>query len=150
MWLSGLHIPETFLAAIIQTTCREKKWPLDKSTLYTEVTDVQNPSQIREGMEYGCYVNGLYLEGAGWDMEKGCLKRQDPKKLVAELPIMKIIPIESSKLKLQNTFRTPVYVTQNRRNAMSVGLVFEADLRSFEHESHWTLQGTALVLNTAD
>ena len=40
----------------------------------------------------------------------------------------KIIPIESSKLKLQNTFRTPVYVTQARRNAMSVGLVFEGNL----------------------
>lgn len=38
--------------------------------------------------------------------------RQDPKVLVTELPIMQCIPIEASKLKLQNTFRTPVYVTQ--------------------------------------
>jgi dynein heavy chain len=38
MWLSGLSIPETFLAAVVQTTCRRKKWPLDKSTLYTKVT----------------------------------------------------------------------------------------------------------------
>lgn len=59
-----------------------------------------------------------------------------------------IIPIESSKLKLQNTFKTPVYVTQARRNAMGVGLVFEADLTTYEHPSHWTLQGVALVLNT--
>jgi dynein heavy chain len=40
-----------------------------------------------------------------------------------------------------------VYVTQARRNAMGVGLVFEADLASDMHPSHCVLQGTALVLN---
>ncbi len=49
---------------------------------------------------------------------------------------------------LQNTFRTPVYVTSLRRNAMGVGLVFEADLHTTEHISHWTLQGVCLTLNT--
>ena len=75
------------------------------------------------------------------------LRRQDPKVLVTELPILQVIPIEASKLKLQNTFKTPVYVTQSRRNAMGVGLVFEADLATDEHSSHWTLQGVALTLN---
>ncbi len=35
MWISGLHIPESYITALVQTTCRRKKWPLDKSTLYT-------------------------------------------------------------------------------------------------------------------
>merc|ERR1739838_233456 len=149
MWLSGLHIPETYIAALVQTTCRKKKWPLDKSTLYTRVTKMKNARNVKEAMEYGCYVHGLYLEGACWDFERATLCRQDPKKLVYELPVMEIIPIEASKLKLQNTFKTPVYVTQSRRNAMGVGLVFEADLSSTQHDSHWVLQGTALVLNIA-
>lgn len=68
--------------------------------------------------------------------------------LVTELPILQIIPIEANKLKLANTFRSPVYVTQARRSAMGVGLVFEADLSTEEHPSHWVLQGVALVLNT--
>ena len=55
--------------------------------------------------------------------------------------------MEASKLKLHNTFRAPVYVTQDRRNAMGVGLVFEADLATHEHTSHWVLQGVALTLN---
>lgn len=46
MWLSGLHIPETFLAALVQTTCRRNKWPLDKSTLFTQVTTITNPSEV--------------------------------------------------------------------------------------------------------
>lgn len=60
---------------------------------------------------------------------------------------LQIIPVEASRLKLAGTFRAPVYVTQARRNAMGVGLVFEADLASEMHASHWVLQGVALVLN---
>lgn len=147
MWLSGLHIPESFLTALVQTTCRVKHWPLDKSTLYTQVTGFTNAENV-ERLESGCYVSGLYLEGAAWDIQDSCLVRQEPKVLVTELPILQVIPIEASKLKMQNTFKTPVYVTQDRRNAMGVGLVFEADLQIFEHQSHCVLQGVALCLNT--
>lgn len=49
---------------------------------------------------------------------------------------------------LQNTFKTPVYTTSNRRNALGVGLVFEADLATPKDISHWILQGVCLVLNT--
>lgn len=105
-------------------------------------------SQVPEKPKYGCYVSGLYLEGAGWDHVHSHLTRQDPKVLVTELPILQIVPIEANKLKLANTFRAPVYVTQARRSAMGVGLVFEADLASQEHPSHWVLQGVALVQNT--
>ena len=35
---------------------------------------------------------------------------------------------------------SPVYVTQLRRNAAGVGLVFEADLDTAEHSSLWVLQ----------
>jgi dynein heavy chain len=148
MWLSGLGIPESYLTALVQATCRAKNWPLDKSTLYTRVTSFTHEAQVVDKPDTGCYVRGLYLEGASWDLEKGCLAPQLPKQLVEELPILQVIPIEASRLKLQNTFRTPVYVTQSRRNAMGVGLVFEADLFSYEHASHWVLQGVALSLNT--
>jgi dynein heavy chain len=147
MWLSGLHIPESYLTALVQTTCRQKGWPLDKSTLYTKVTRYTSVDEIESKPERGCYIEGIYLEGAGWDMDKSYLKPQDPKVLVTDLPILEVIPIEANKLKLQNTFRTPVYTTQARRNAMGVGLVFEADLASPGHASHWILQGTALCLN---
>jgi len=147
IWLSGLHIPESYLTALVQTACRLKSWPLDKSTLYTNVTQLIEEKEISAPLETGCYVVGLYLEGAAWDQRNSVLCRQEPKVLVTELPILQVIPIEASKLKLQNTFKTPVYVTQARRNAMGVGLVFEADLATHEHASHWVLQGVALSLN---
>jgi len=148
MWLSGLSIPETYTAALVQTTCRRYGWPLDKTTLYTKVTKFTQPSQVAERMTDGCYVTGLYLEGAAWDVENQCLVRQPPKVLVQELPIMMIIPVELNKLKLHGTIRVPLYITQQRRNAMGVGMMMEADLDTREHSSHWILQGTALCLNT--
>ncbi len=36
---------------------------------------------------------------------------------------------------------------QARRGADGTGLVFEADLVTKEHASHWVLQGVALTLN---
>nr|XP_034835442.1 dynein heavy chain 10, axonemal [Maniola hyperantus] len=148
IWLSGLHIPESYLIAHIQMACRMYTWPLDRSTQFTRVTKFTSPDDIEERPVTGCYVRGLYLEGARWDLEDGCLRRSHPKVLITELPIMYIIPIEAHKLKLQNTLRTPVYTTSMRRNAMGVGLVFESDLWTAEHISHWVLQGVCLVMNT--
>lgn len=149
MWLSGLHIPESYLTALVQTTCRKHGWALDRSTLYSAVTSHVDPSSIEERPASGCYVTGLYLEGASWDMKSGALAPPLPKQLQQELPILQIIPVEVAKLKLHGTYRTPIYTTSARRNAMGVGLVFEADLASHEHPSHWTLMGVCLTLNSS-
>ena len=148
MWLSGLHIPASYLKAIIQTTCRKKGWPLDKVSTYTVVTKIFNVDEISAKPEFGCYIQGLYLEGAEWDSEKNCLQRQLPKKLVCNMPLIQVIPAEASKIKLRNNLKTPVYVTQNRKNVKGEGFVFEADLRTLVHPNLWILQGVALLLNT--
>mmetsp|Transcript_28356 Transcript_28356/g.28139 ORF Transcript_28356/g.28139 Transcript_28356/m.28139 type:complete len:1100 (-) Transcript_28356:27-3326(-) len=148
MWLSGLHIPESYLTALVQTTCRKKGIALDKATLYTDVTTMLTPEEVKEKPEDGCYIYGLYLEGARWNMQKNCLDLQKPKELVVEMPLVQVIPVEANKLKLRGTIKTPVYITQARRNAMGVGLVFEADISTDMHLSHWILQGVAMVLNT--
>lgn len=53
MWLSGLHIPESYLTALVQATCRKNRWPLDHSTLYTEVTKYRTAEDITEGSIQG-------------------------------------------------------------------------------------------------
>jgi dynein heavy chain len=148
VWLSGLHIPESYLTALIQTTCRKKGIALDKATLYTDVTRMKSPEEVKQKPEDGCYVYGLYLEGARWNIDKNCLDYQNPKEIVVEMPLIQVIPVQANKLKLRGTIKTPVYVTQARRNAMSQGLVFEADINTDMHPSHWILQGVAIVLNT--
>lgn len=48
MWLSGLHIPESYLTALVQATCRRNGWPLDRSTLFTQVTKFQDADEVNE------------------------------------------------------------------------------------------------------
>lgn len=52
----------------------------------------------------GCYVTGLYLEGARWDPANRCLARSTPKVLVEPLPVLSVVPIEVHRLKLQVSF----------------------------------------------
>ncbi|XP_012151823.2 dynein heavy chain at 89D [Megachile rotundata] len=148
LWLAGLHIPETYLAALVQMSCRRNSWALDHSLMYTAVSRFTIPEKVEDRPDEGCYVSGLYLEGARWDVDEQCLKKSHPKVLVEPLPVLIILPVEAHRLRLQNTLKTPVYTTSNRRNAMGVGLVFEANLATTEHVSHWVLQGVCLILNT--
>jgi dynein heavy chain len=152
LWLSGLHIPESHLSALVQTTCRAKGWALDKSQVFTEMTNYREASEVGgDRLEFGTYIEGLYLEGADWDLEISALTQQQPKQLVSRTPIMKIVPIEASdpRIKDQGLLATPVYYTQQRRNAMGVGFCFEAALRmpASDKPSRWVLQGVALFLN---
>ena len=55
MWLSGLHIPESYLTALVQATCRKNGWPLDKSTLYTNVTQWSGADDVTERAHQGIY-----------------------------------------------------------------------------------------------
>ena len=104
--IKGLHIPESYLTALVQATCRKNGWPLDRSTLYTHVTQWQTAEEVVErpgqGLSMdqfvivlslacflGCFVSGLYLEGGAWDIKKGCLIKSKPKQLVQELPVLK-------------------------------------------------------------
>merc|ERR1712183_271734 len=121
MWLSGLQIPESYTTALVQACCRAKQWALDKSTLFTSVTDITDPQQITKKLEFGCYVTGFYLEGVAWDLKGKSIRPQGPKELLTEMPLIQIIPIEANKLKLKDSIKTPVYVTQARRNAGGKG-----------------------------
>ena len=59
MWLSGLHIPESYLTALVQATCRKNGWPLDKSTLYTTVTNYMEADDVTERAHQGKHKRPL-------------------------------------------------------------------------------------------
>nr|CAH8833589.1 unnamed protein product [Trichobilharzia regenti] len=150
MWLSGLHLPQSYITALIQKACRKYGWALDKCAIQTTVTDVvpEEVHTILMAPEIGCYVHGLYIEGSAWDVKKMCLTRQKPRELLQEMPIIKLTPVEKHRLKLTNTVQVPVYVTSQRRNAMGEGFVIALDIPVTEHSSFWILQGVAVLLNT--
>ncbi|KAG5494118.1 hypothetical protein JKF63_01953 [Porcisia hertigi] len=150
VWLSGLMVPDSYLSALVQVTCRKYRWPLDRSTMMTTATAFATPEDVTTMPEDGAYVSGLFLEGARWDPERRALAPQRKKQLISEMPVMQIVPTESSRVKTVGTFKTPVYVNSDRRNAAGVGLVFIADLPSDMHPSLWVLENVALLLDSDD
>eukprot|EP01065_Artemidia_motanka_P041378 TRINITY_DN5358_c0_g3_i1.p1 TRINITY_DN5358_c0_g3~~TRINITY_DN5358_c0_g3_i1.p1 ORF type:complete len:4876 (+),score=1837.91 TRINITY_DN5358_c0_g3_i1:119-14629(+) len=150
MWISGLMVPDSYIAALVQTTCRKYRWPLDKSDIFVPLTSYTSADQVKERPKDGAFISGLYIEGARWDVEEMCLAPQHPKKLIQELPILEIQPKEVAKIKRAGTFTTPVYVTQGRKAGNGVGWVFSADVATQRHYSHWVLQSVACCLNSDD
>lgn len=59
MWLSGLHIPESYLTALVQAACRKNGWPLDLSTLYTQVTQYSNEDEVTDRPGNGNEAHGI-------------------------------------------------------------------------------------------
>ncbi|VDL57582.1 unnamed protein product, partial [Hymenolepis diminuta] len=155
IWLSGLHVPESYLSAVVQSVCRRNAWPLDKSAMITSVTDHTDADKVEDRNSSGCLIDGLFLEGAAWSLEDRRLCLQAPRQLIQPLPLLSIQVVESRRIKRQSaTLKTPVYVTSTRASADSVsksgsGLVFEADLGIDEQRdtSRWILQGVCLILN---
>lgn len=62
MWLAGLHIPESYLTALVQAACRKNGWPLDLSTLYTQVSQYRREDEVTDRPGNGSDAHGT-IEG---------------------------------------------------------------------------------------
>lgn len=69
--VSYLFNPMSYLTAIMQVTARAKQLPLDNMCLVTEVLNTKDKAEFPEFAESGAYVNGFFLEGAGWELGRG-------------------------------------------------------------------------------
>lgn len=99
---------------------------LDKLTIDTKVTKFTDPSKIQSKPKNGRYIYGLYIEGARFDEDQKVIKKQKPKILINEMPIMHIEPVLISKLKTRDRYPCPVYVTSDRTNTSGEGYVYTA------------------------
>ncbi len=71
----------------LQTTARRNSVPID--TLSFEFTIITlDEKEVLQAPKEGVYVKGLFLEGAGWDFEAGCLCEPQPMELIVNMPIV--------------------------------------------------------------
>ena len=100
----------------------------------------------------GAYVKGLFLEGAGWNWEHGCLCEPEPMELIYPMPIIHFKPVESKKSKAKGVYVCPLYLYPLRtgsRERPSFMLPLELKSGTVEPE-FWTKRGTALLLALAE
>jgi len=99
----------------------------------------------------GCYVYGLYLEGARWDSAHGHLTEPLRRQLYSEMPPIWLRPCETKKLPTGRlTYTAPVYKTSKRAGTLSTtghstNYVLSINLNSTQPEKHWIKRGCALL-----
>lgn len=76
-------------------------------------------SDITDKPADGCYIHGLFLEGARFDPDKGVLADSMPKVLYTELPVLHLVPVQDRKEPTEGVYLCPVYKILSRRGTLS-------------------------------
>ena len=71
-------------------------------------------SELTTRPDNGCYIRGLFLEGARWDMDTFELAESRPKELYTDMPVMWLIPTANRKQSESGMYVCPVYKTLTR------------------------------------
>ncbi|KAK7198632.1 dynein heavy chain [Novymonas esmeraldas] len=151
-WLSGFFFTQSFLTGVTQNYARRCCIEIDKLVWDFAVVDEEEEQQQQQAAPVdGCYVYGLFLEGAGWSREAGTLAESRPKELFIPFPLLKLTPTLPANIVPQPIYRCPCYKTTDRRGVLSTtghstNFILTVHLRRDpqESESHWVLRGTAL------
>jgi dynein heavy chain, axonemal len=91
--LQGFFNPQGMLTAMKQEVARRHqrdavKWALDDIVYHTEVTHFDRVDSVKAPPAEGCYIHGLFLEGAGWARDQTALTESEPKTLFVPLPVL--------------------------------------------------------------
>ncbi|NXK98859.1 DYH9 protein, partial [Formicarius rufipectus] len=141
VWLGGFFNPQSILTAIMQTTARRNKWPLDKMTLQCDVTK-KSREDVGSAPREGAYVHGLFLEGARWDTQAGMLAEARLQELTPTMPVLFVRALPVDKQDLRGVYPCPVYKTRQRGPTY----VWTFNLKTKDSPSKWVLAGVALLL----
>jgi len=76
-------------------------------------------NEIKEKPKSGCYIYGIYLEGAKWDNSTKMIGDPMPKELYSDLPIMHLVPMENRITPDTGIYMAPLYKVVSRRGTLS-------------------------------
>eukprot|EP00163_Fabomonas_tropica_P009440 TRINITY_DN1923_c0_g2_i1.p1 TRINITY_DN1923_c0_g2~~TRINITY_DN1923_c0_g2_i1.p1 ORF type:complete len:2559 (-),score=897.69 TRINITY_DN1923_c0_g2_i1:297-7319(-) len=148
-WISGFFFPQAFLTGTLQNFAR--KYVVSVDTLSFDFTVIDKPWQeIKDKPKDGCFIRGLYLEGARWDSGNAVLAESRPKELFTELPVVWLCPIADRKRPETGIYVCPVYKTLRRAGTLSTtghstNYVLSIELPSAQIQSHWIKRGVAAI-----
>ena len=93
-WISGFFFTQSFLTGVKQNYARKNQYPIDKVDFQYKVLKFADEAEaLSAPPEDGCYLNGLYLEGAAWDDETSTIRESDPKMIHVPVPVMHFLPV---------------------------------------------------------
>ncbi|KAJ4457120.1 putative Dynein-1-beta heavy chain; flagellar inner arm I1 complex [Paratrimastix pyriformis] len=157
-WLSGFTFPTGFLTALKQVAAQAQDVSIDKLVWQFEATTAISDQEVAAAPAEGALIRGMYLEGAGWNLDGRQLVEPDPMQLVCPMPIVhfKAVPAEAKKRREKAggpklLYQCPTYyypVRTGERERPSYMLTVELDSGATDPD-HWIKRGTALLLSLA-
>lgn len=160
-WISGFFFTQAFLTGTIQNNARKYSYPID--TLEFEFAVLDTISSENRGLPPaadGCYVHGLFLEGARWNKASQAISESNPRELFTEFPVIWLKPVQKGsetgrREKDKSLYSCPVYKTTQRAGTLSTtghstNYVLTIKLPSQESEKHWVRRGVAMITQLDD
>ena len=146
----GFFFPQAFLTGTLQNYARKHVIAIDKLSFQFKYLDFE-ASDVKEKPEDGCYIHGLFLEGAKWDKNKKIIGDPKAKELYSSLPMMLLLPQADRKIPETGIYNCPVYKVVSRRGTLSTtghstNFVMFFELPTVETEQRWILAGVAAFL----
>lgn len=117
-WISGFYFPQGFLTAILQNYARKYAYPID-TVAFSFVMSDKAVSDIHSKATDGCYIYGLFLEGARWDGRIKSLIDPKPKELFSAMPVLHMLPQKDRPTPTSGIYRCPVYKILTRTGTLS-------------------------------
>jgi dynein heavy chain len=152
-WISGFFFPQGFLTGVLQNYARKHQVAIDRVSFSFVV--ISNKDEEEEAYknkpEDGCYVHGLYMEGARWDTDNQTITEPKLKELYFKMPIIWFKPQVDKPKQIDSNYECPVYKTLKRAGTLSTtghstNYVLTVDLPSKNIiEDHWIKRGVALI-----
>lgn len=159
-WLTGFFNPQGMLTAMKQEVCRKhqkdaNKWSLDDIIYHTEVTHFDRVDNVKSTPAEGCYIHGLYLEGAAWSKDQQMVVESEPKTLFVPLPVLFVsanLKTEEAKVirevyGAQGPYNCPCYKYRSRTDRYYVFMV-TLKCTVDKNPAFWTLRAVGLLCNT--
>eukprot|EP00040_Diaphanoeca_grandis_P037866 m.251032 g.251032 ORF g.251032 m.251032 type:complete len:4203 (+) comp33890_c0_seq2:91-12699(+) len=148
-WISGFYFPQAFLTGTLQNYARTHVLAIDSLSYDFQVLN-RDARNIKVKPADGCYIYGLYLEGARWDAEAGRLAESRPKELFTEMAGMLLKPVENREKPQTGIYDCPCYKTLTRAGVLSTtghstNFVLPLEVPSNKEQSHWINRGVALM-----
>ena len=117
-WISGFFFPQAFLTGTLQNFARKYVVSIDLLSFDFKVIETKW-EDIKSKPSDGCYIRGLYLEGARWDYNSKYLAESKPKELYTEMPIIWLLPKANRKKPEEGIYDCPVYKTLTRAGKLN-------------------------------
>lgn len=117
-WISGFFFPQAFFTGTLQNSARKYIIPIDTLSFSFKYLEGKVSDYVKRP-EDGCYVHGLFLEGARWNKTTSTLTDSRPKELFSLMPVMHFVPEQDRPETQEGIYRCPVYKILTRTGTLS-------------------------------